>query len=440
MRLINVHTLGLRTFADDPPPYAILSHRWTESETIYEDFVVSRIEGRSEKVQAFCAFVKRYCSIHNVTIDWAWVDTCCIDRRSSAELSEAINSMANWYKNSEFCLAYLIDVPSHKSDLETQENVRNSEWFRRGWTLQELLFPPNVIFCSADWRMLDLRKTSPLIHKITTIPTQCLAIPDLIYSESIANRMSWASARSTTRKEDEAYCLLGLFKINMPLLYGEGQNAFRRLQEEIIKQSNDESIFAWTTSENLMVTSMLASTISCFKGSGGIRQVEMHQRAPHRITNKGLEFESDALQLRQSEGSIYLIELNCYMKEDDRRTTCLIAITDLISHSTTLERTWPHSLGQQTWSLFASSRGPSSPVMKVSRRFLIRTQPRPDAERIPTQGWQLPKTRMDSLESRYEGLKLAEGKEPSRGLFAGMRPGKRAGSQESQLPRKAWTD
>jgi len=63
--------------------------------------------------------------------------------------------------------------------------------------------------------------------------------------------MYWASKRETTRKEDEAYCLLGLFGVNMPLLYGEGSKAFFRLQQEIIKTADDQSILAWYVSDQL---------------------------------------------------------------------------------------------------------------------------------------------------------------------------------------------
>lgn len=172
-------------------------------------------------------------------------DRCCINKNSSAELSEAINSMFSWYKNAQVCYAYLSDVGIVTSLQQKQTDIKKSRWFTRGWTLQELLAPSSVVFFSNDWQSLGTKaELSDLLSDITDIDVDILRGLDLGFA-SVAQKMSWASARHTTRVEDVAYCLLGIFNVNMPLLYGEGNKAFHRLQEEILKGSNDLSLFAW---------------------------------------------------------------------------------------------------------------------------------------------------------------------------------------------------
>jgi hypothetical protein len=128
-------------------------------------------------------------------------------------------------------------------------DLRNSRWFRRGWTLQELIAPPIVEFYDRNWfevgTKLSLLGT---IAAITRIDIRVLENSQRLDSVNVASRMSWASERKTTRKEDEAYCLMGIFGVNMPLLYGEGHRAFHRLQEEIMKIHDDYTLFAWTVS------------------------------------------------------------------------------------------------------------------------------------------------------------------------------------------------
>ncbi|KAL2681119.1 hypothetical protein Neosp_008723 [[Neocosmospora] mangrovei] len=205
-------------------------------------------------------------------LDFVWIDTCCIDKTSSAELSEAINSMMSWYEKSERCYAYLADVQSGVSEDELQASFANSSWFTRGWTLQELLAPAYLVFYSSDWSMIGTRNDwADRVSRITRIDRRFLSdlqitvddyigfltspnthkiqIPRLktrLMEASVAERMSWASRRETTRVEDKAYCLMGIFDVNMPLLYGEGDKAFFRLQQEIMKTSDDQSILAWS--------------------------------------------------------------------------------------------------------------------------------------------------------------------------------------------------
>ena len=190
----------------------------------------------SPKIRNFCELARKQ------GYNWAWADMSCINKESSAELSEGINSMFRYYALADVCYVYLADVPPS----DTREGLPWSKWYTRGWTLQELLAPRLVVFLDQDWTVMGTKTDfAQELSKGTGIPESVLRFEQDIYEISIAARMSWASDRSTTRVEDEAYCLMGIFGINMPTLYGEGRNAFYRLQEEIMKTSTDTSLFAW---------------------------------------------------------------------------------------------------------------------------------------------------------------------------------------------------
>ncbi|KAH7419451.1 heterokaryon incompatibility protein-domain-containing protein, partial [Cadophora sp. MPI-SDFR-AT-0126] len=243
MRLLDTSTLALHSFVgDDTPPYAILSHTWGAEEVSFQDMLslqnpVNQTAGY-HKIEQCCAQALK--DGH----EYAWVDTCCIDKTNSAELSEAINSMFRWYQVADECYAHLEDIEPG-SDLSL---LGESRWFTRGWTLQELIAPSSVIFFDRLWLKIGDKFTlSEIIESQTGIPFDILLAYESVFMDySIAQVMSWASKRCTTRGEDRAYSLLGLFQVSMPMLYGEGSvQAFRRLQLEIIKTSIDHSIFAW---------------------------------------------------------------------------------------------------------------------------------------------------------------------------------------------------
>jgi hypothetical protein len=282
MRLLNVNTLDLEEFMGEfgygIPPYAILSHAWGKQEVSFSEMTadlaaLAQREGY-QKIVRFCAKAKSegHC--------YAWIDTCCIDKSSSAELSEAINSMFRWYREATVCYAYLDDVRSSENPADKLSSFPHSRWFTRGWTLQELLAPHEVVFLSKDWREIgtkrSLRKT---ISSLTTIDEKTLV--DCTWDHaSVACKMSWASSRNTTRLEDKAYCLMGLFDVNMPIIYGEGHKAFYRLQLEIMKSSEDQSIFAWA-GEDYRSNShgLLAESPHDFKLSYDIVNCKMTTRA-----------------------------------------------------------------------------------------------------------------------------------------------------------------
>jgi len=268
MRLLNAKTLALETFLENAlPAYAILSHTWGDEEITFEDAAAaarpSRDGDEDAQKQEKAGFQKiRRCCDEALRdgLSHVWVDTCCIDKSSSAELSEAINSMFRWYQGAAICYALLDDVTRGPAELAETEPDPNPHprrgpsatkrsrirWFTRGWTLQELLAPSYIRFFGRGWTKLGTKHDLvDYLVQVTGISQEYLHGEPLA-SASVAERMSWASQRDTTRPEDMAYSLMGIFDVNMPLLYGEGaERAFSRLQEQIIKTTDDQSILAW---------------------------------------------------------------------------------------------------------------------------------------------------------------------------------------------------
>ncbi|TGJ78993.1 hypothetical protein E0Z10_g9771 [Xylaria hypoxylon] len=245
MRLIDVNTLQLKEFHDKIPPYSVLSHTWEGEEITFQEYLIAtgpdaKSHSHIKQKQGFSKIIGACNRARADKLGYLWCDTNCINKSSSAELSEAINSMYAWYRDSVVCYAYLADVGGNPNSFAT------SRWFTRGWTLQELLAPDKVIFFDRNWGVLGDRKDlADTICNVTRIHIGALHDQNTVSQYSIAQRMSWAADRRTSRQEDTAYCLLGIFNINMPLLYGEGQRAFLRFQQEIIKVSDDQSLFAW---------------------------------------------------------------------------------------------------------------------------------------------------------------------------------------------------
>src|SRR6266480_713025 len=240
MRLINTVTGLFEEFIGrNIPKYAILSHTWEEEEVSIKDMSLPSRNNKKgyRKVEMTCQIASQ------AGFGYAWVDTCCIDKSSSAELTEAINSMYRWYQRAEVCYVFLADLPASAS---LNVALQNCRWFTRGWTLQELIAPGIIFFFDQEWNNRGTkRELVEDLSRITGINTKILLHAQRLSSVAVAQKMSWAANRKTTRVEDAAYCLLGIFNVNMPLLYGEEEKAFRRLQEEIIRSTSDFSIFAW---------------------------------------------------------------------------------------------------------------------------------------------------------------------------------------------------
>lgn len=399
MWLLNVNTKQLECFnADETPDYAILSHTWGEDEVTFDD--VRQGCGQNKNGWHKLEFVCHQAAEGG--LQYAWVDTCCIDKSSSAELSEAINSMFRWYHGAQACYALLSDVllPSaghgrpngerlfpnsfnghaahgsaplrmrdggveeseevtSRMSLPSYEDSRHflmasdvdfircygwlarSSWFCRGWTLQEMIAPKEVYFFDKAWNMLGLRTPmAAFLSRITRIDGRVLTwsrrplrpwrkgqsdysglqdtvaitmstLRAVLDSFSVAQRMSWAAGRVTTRLEDEAYCLLGMFDVNMPMVYGEGRRAFLRLQEQIIQTSTDHSIFAWriVLDSDVDPSRILATSPEAFMGARDIVTWDPRRvTAPFNVTNAGLKI---TLPLLRTRPNCCLAILNC---------------------------------------------------------------------------------------------------------------------------------
>jgi Heterokaryon incompatibility protein (HET) len=381
-------------YGSSTPPYAILSHRWGDDEISLQDLQAAIKDKASVNHGAFLAtnFWKIQKTREEASasdIDWVWIDTCCINKESSAELSEAINSMYKWYQNAKICYAYMFDVvwAAENSDITVGHDLsyaaepdadspglslntmttmeaaisnvtnatsfQNSSWFSRGWTLQELLAPRTIKFFDSGWNFIGMKaELVSYIAERSGIDAGFIEARIALEQASVAEKMSWVSRRQTTREEDMAYCLLGIFDVNMPLLYGEGKKAFMRLQLEIIRKSDDESIFAWRREPNnwrpreqvqLLEhkkqesglrkrakrgsykaqpfkphSGLLAEEPEEFTRSGHIqwkREKKFVRRLPYTMTNQGLCFYVEVFQSQiqgVKEGGTFDIELNCY--------------------------------------------------------------------------------------------------------------------------------
>ncbi|KAK5652042.1 hypothetical protein OQA88_10945 [Cercophora sp. LCS_1] len=301
MRLLDARNgMQLTTFmGTEIPRYAILSHTWEDEEVTFQQMAdpKSALKRGYVKIRQTCSLAAQE------GLSFAWVDTCCIDKSSSAELSEAINSMFYWYSQAAVCYVYLSDL-APGTDL--QSALGACRWFSRGWTLQELIAPKKVLFYNRDWQLIGTKKElGSLLSSITTIPESLLQHASVLSDYAIARRMSWAARRQTTRIEDTAYCLLGIFDVHMSPRYGEREKAFSRLQQAIIRQPTAElSLFAWTNTDdptNPDITGILATSPRQFQGCT-LLQVEPGDSIyrDFTITTRGIRVDASILQTKNS--------------------------------------------------------------------------------------------------------------------------------------------
>ncbi|KAK4889578.1 hypothetical protein LTR27_011656 [Elasticomyces elasticus] len=249
MRLLSVDSLDFKEFRDeDAPPYVAASHRWLdEGETTYQDARDRRDTGSAGylKVGAFAKYIRE----ELVPIKWLWIDTACINKESAAELSEAINSMFEWYHGAQLCLAYLADV-STGDDLSA---MGESTWWKRGWTLQELLAPATVVFVTRKWHVIGYKGSSacgecrPLlgpslemtIAGVTGIPESVLHDYATSYNLIVDEKLKWMNGRETSRPEDMSYALFGILGVTLAVIYGEKYKSAReRLLAAIRERDN----------------------------------------------------------------------------------------------------------------------------------------------------------------------------------------------------------
>jgi hypothetical protein len=302
MRLLHSDTQGKLALTDfhgkTIPPYAILSHRWSDSEILVEDVLNGTYKEREEGYRklAFCAK-----QAAQDKVQYFWIDTCCIDRWNNSERSKAINSMFQWYKNATRCYVFLSDVSVpdatelvQRSDWEA--SFRASAWFTRGWTLQELIAPVSVEFFSCEGHGLgDKASLGLLLHDITSIPLAALRNCPLDQF-STSERRRWTEKRMTTEEEDVVYCLLGVLGVSMSTTYGEGEeSALRRLQVELEVTGSAPSIIPFLQNESfvgrelqlaeveakLFSNNQTTSSIAIV-GSGGTGKSQLALEVAHR--------------------------------------------------------------------------------------------------------------------------------------------------------------
>ncbi|KAI1337202.1 heterokaryon incompatibility protein-domain-containing protein [Xylariaceae sp. FL0016] len=377
MRLINVESHELHEFfGSDIPAYAILSHTWGDEEVTFQDMQTNKAHTKMgyEKIWLTCEQAR-----YN-NLKWAWVDTCCIDKASSAELSEAINSMYQWYAKSKVCYAYLSDVglggenpvrswpepeytesncavkdsssghkkkdsslaierlssflldeesafPMGRHDVAVDlQPLKMSRWFSRGWTLQELIAPSTVKFYGRGWSYLGYyteRRIEAAVCQAAGLPKKFFSSPKPLSDYSVAQKLSWAATRECTRVEDVAYSLLGLLNINMPLLYGEGEKAFKRLQEEILKGTDDSTLLAWTVPSDSprawTLESIFAKSPADFLQSRDVIKDLTTQPFPLAMTSRGLKMKTRLVPYEHGEASHF-------WSKNDRCNISMIAV------------------------------------------------------------------------------------------------------------------
>ncbi|KAL8846614.1 MAG: hypothetical protein Q9221_008308 [Calogaya cf. arnoldii] len=327
IRLLNVESLTLQQFKNNEcPPYVILSHRWPEDpseEAVYEDMAQFHEHRQSPQWKKARSTAKIVGACQKVLEDTSqairhiWIDTVCIRQENPMESSTAINSMYRLYSSAVECYVYLSDYLTLKD-----HTLGQSDWFTRGWTLQELLAPHTVKFYDKDWRYLGERwDLKEHLSNLTGIDPEYLS--SFARNASISARMSWMAGRKTTVPEDTAYCLLGLFDVNIPLLYGEGkERAFLRLQEEIMKYSDDQTLFVWMDEEhffggtNLGNTGLLARSPDCYCFTGHyLPWFNPENNKPYQMTNKGIAIDLRLRMLRDGNELLedkFIATLNCH--------------------------------------------------------------------------------------------------------------------------------
>ncbi|KAK4234578.1 heterokaryon incompatibility protein-domain-containing protein [Achaetomium macrosporum] len=258
------------------PPYAILSHTWEDDEVTMQQLAAGELNIGTLQAKTGFRKIHRTCELARTWgLRYAWVDTCCIDKTSSAELTEAINSMFAWYRDAWVCYVFLADL-EHGTPEDLAVTLPKCRWFTRGWTLQELIAPREVFFYDKEWNYRgSKRMLASLLSTITGVPEALLRHDSELRDFAVARRMSWAARRKTTRLEDMAYCLLGIFDVNMSLIYGEGMKAFQRLQAAIVETTLDLSILAWTDDRKSCppFSGVLAESPIRFAGCGNIELV-----------------------------------------------------------------------------------------------------------------------------------------------------------------------
>ena len=363
MRLLNIETCeiqqikGASECRDALAKCAIISHRWGGHELSFQQYE-ERMKGSDYKSQQFNhpgntsfrsegdseGFLKlaraRLKAQRQEDLKYIWMDTCCINKQESGELEKEITSMFRWYNSAKVCYAYLPDVSALQNgfqELEKDEKGRVtkprvgsfecSDWFTRGWTLQELLAPTTMSFFDRYWQFLGTKETlSAQIQRATGIESRYLHGD--VSQACIAVKMSWLARRQTLKIEDMAYCMFGIFGISTFIRYGEGEGAFVRLGQELIRQHPpDESLFAWR-SPKIPSCGLLAPWPTCYLGSENLT-IQSRKYAPRKglsgfnVIGGGIEFQApnklpangnaaEWMAIRAALRRNYRLKLNCW--------------------------------------------------------------------------------------------------------------------------------
>ncbi|XXH01754.1 hypothetical protein Hte_008115 [Hypoxylon texense] len=331
IRLINTQTFALEEFRNESDvygKYAILSHRWSESEVSFqnmnnEDFRRKLADSAEPHLRSsHCGFTKirETCRLawDLYGLKYAWIDSCCINRDHHDEKLAAINSMFRWYKKASVCIVHLFEHEDPSRFPTRDATISSESWFRRGWTLQELLAAKKVHFYSRSWQLIGSKvEYSVELEAITGIPQRAIRNEDELKTYSVAQRMSWAAGRKTTEEEDIAYCLFGIFDIvDTSRQYGLGngdlspaEEAFRLLQRNIIDKFNDMSIFAWFDPECSESYDILARSPNAFSRCGTFSSISQEPKRTKIVQNTlditNITETPGAIRLRFTEAPTY---------------------------------------------------------------------------------------------------------------------------------------
>ncbi|XPT00388.1 hypothetical protein M3J09_009542 [Ascochyta lentis] len=365
MNLLKTDTYEVVRASGSTPRYAILSHRW-ESEEITFDImktikpsamrspsfssIPASLRASAAKIRGACAIAQQQGFGH------IWIDTCCIDKTKSEELRYALNMMFKWYQNAAVCYTYFNDItfsaPNERMFMSDRNDRRGqaSEWFERGWTLQELLAPREMQFYDKRWKFMGTRgELAKLVGRVSGISPEYLNRTRDLNDASCAMKMSWMAGRVTQKVEDVAYSLIGLFDIHLDPIYGEGTRSFIRLQEAIMTEFGrfDESLFAWERPQGSMLRcfqseprvhvfehnkwGLLAPSPDCFKRSGNIfvkkDLIKMRPAGGFRRSHQGIFFTLPAKEVNRTfggpRGEINL-PLNCWRIGSNRAPETIV--------------------------------------------------------------------------------------------------------------------
>ncbi|KAF1823925.1 uncharacterized protein K489DRAFT_429954 [Dissoconium aciculare CBS 342.82] len=352
MRLLNTETLQLSNDSAHPAThqYAILSHRWQQPEVTFAELNGDPNYLKNDALQTPSAKkIRQACQVarhRDPPVEWIWIDTCCIDKSNAVEEGRCINSMMEWYSKSSVCITFLYDVDG----LST--NHPRSEWFDRGWCLQELVAPRYMEFFGRNWNFIGVKhQLANELQHWSGIETKYLTGQAHFSDASVATRMSWMAGRTTTVVEDIAYSLLGLLGVYLAPQYGEGVQAFARLQKTLLETSLDESLFAWTIPQHgLQCYRSLGSSIAwapkewgllapspdCFAQSAGIvvdpSKVVSRPFGGIGLTARGvlinspLKGHTDVMNFLGRPRSHIILILNCWASFDRKAPTMHIEL------------------------------------------------------------------------------------------------------------------